>query len=280
MSRKPIRIAVWTLIAVFAVGLFPGKSDACEWLDRLMPWNWCRDNSAVAATTYCPPYVPATTAVAAAPAACTTCATCMYVPQTCYRTAYQTVPVTSCCPTVCCDPCTGCACTTYQPVTSYVRQAQLVPYTTYQAVYSAAPCTTCAPCTSCAPAVTTAAPVSSGCCGATTPYYSPPAAAPSSNIPPTPAPVLGTGTSTLTTPGTNSDPAPRRSYQFPKETNGTETRFKPVPTEEPKSGTSAPPALIGPTSNTAMLGARQAAYVTPISNPVVSNSSGWRASRD
>jgi len=54
--------------------------------------------------------------------------TCRYVPQTCYRTVYQTVPVT-----------------TYRPVTTYCRKAALVPYTTYRLVSYRA----CDPCARC-----------------------------------------------------------------------------------------------------------------------------------
>lgn len=274
MAKNRIRLIAWVFSPLLAVALAPGESGACEWLDNLMPWNWCRNNDTVAAsTTYCPPYAPVAAPAVAAPASCTTCS---YIPQTFYRTAYQTVPVTSCCPVVTCDPCTGCPCTAYQPVTSMVRQARLVPYTTYQAVYAADPCTSCAP-------VATAAPASSDCCGSTTPYYAPSQAAPAtpipaSPIPATPTPALDSGAAPTTQ---MNDPAgTRRSYQLPADANPPETRFKPpVPTEEEKAEPTAP-ALIGPTSNTAMLGARQAAYLQPISSARVSTSDGWRASRD
>ena len=275
MSKRRTRIVACSLLAASTVMFLPAESRACEWLDRLMPWNWCRNDSAVAATTYCPPCTPVAQAVAT-PAACTTCS---YIPQTCYRTAYANVPVTSCRPVISCDPCTGCPCTAYQPVTSYVRQAQLVPYTIYQPVYSAAPS---APCTSCAPAVTTAAPASSSCCGSPPPYYSPsPSTAPASPIPATPTPTLGSGSvAPSTAPAAPSSPG-TRSYRVPETTNPTE-RLKPVPTEETTPKSSTPPSLTPPirsTGNTAMRATRQAAYVTPVSSPRVSDS-GWRASRD
>src|SRR3569623_2145101 len=53
-----------------------------------------------------------------------------YVPQTCYRTQYVTVPVTTYRPTTGCDPCTGCPIPTMRPVVSYVQPARLVPSTT------------------------------------------------------------------------------------------------------------------------------------------------------
>lgn len=64
-----------------------------------------------------------------------------YVPQTCYRTQYVTVPMTTYRPATGCDPCTGCPVTTMRPVIAYVQQARLVPYTTYRAVLtSGSPC--------------------------------------------------------------------------------------------------------------------------------------------
>jgi hypothetical protein len=59
-----------------------------------------------------------------------------YLPQTCYRTQYVTVPVTTYRPVTGRDPCTGCPVTCMRPATTYVQQARLVPYTTYRAVLS------------------------------------------------------------------------------------------------------------------------------------------------
>ena len=87
----------------------------------------------------------------AAPAlACNACNPCgvqqtvSYVPQTCYRTQYVTVPVTTCRPVLSCNPCGGCPVTTMRPVVTNVQKAVLVPYTTYRLVYSNA-VQTCAP---------------------------------------------------------------------------------------------------------------------------------------
>jgi hypothetical protein len=177
-KTRKILLICCTVTVILMVA--PSTSQACEFLDRLMPWNWgCCGGGAAAPATYAPAYsvqYPVQT--------------CNYVPQTCYRTVMRTVPTTVCQPVSCCDPCTGCMTTSYRPVTSYVRSAQLVPYTTYRPVWStsycspcATPCaTTCATdcgtacgtacgpttyaspssgCTSCAPAATTTAPPAS-----------------------------------------------------------------------------------------------------------------------
>lgn len=57
-----------------------------------------------------------------------------YVPETTYRTQYQTVPVTTYKPSSEIDPCTGCPRECMQPVTQYVQQAVNVPVTQYRAV--------------------------------------------------------------------------------------------------------------------------------------------------
>ena len=129
----------------------------------------------------------------AAPAAADPCCsppqvsqTVNYVPQTCYRTQYVSVPVTTYRPVVGRDPCTGCPVTCMRPATTYVQQARLIPYTTYRMVlsnpccgaastvgytarYSAgvsyAPAASCGGCSGAAPPITYAAPAAS------TPYY-------------------------------------------------------------------------------------------------------------
>jgi hypothetical protein len=142
-----------------------------------------------------------------------------YVPQTCYRTQYVTVPVTTYRPSTGCDPCTGCPITTMRPVVSYVQQARMVPYTTYRAVVTSG----CSPCGGAvtagyAPVASYAAPASScsGCSAAAAPasmpYYNsapmsvaPSAAAPLSSAPagsstigaPTLAPGVSPGTSSF-----------------------------------------------------------------------------------
>ncbi len=79
---------------------------------------------------------------------------CAYVPQTCYRTVYSPVPVTTCQAVRTCDPCTGCPVTTFRPITTYAYRPVLVPYTTYRVVCSS-------PCNSCC-----AAPACGSCCAA------------------------------------------------------------------------------------------------------------------
>lgn len=59
-----------------------------------------------------------------------------YVPETCYRTEYQCVPVTCCRPIQEIDPCTGCVTECMQQETNYVQKAVNVPYTQYRAVYT------------------------------------------------------------------------------------------------------------------------------------------------
>lgn len=161
----------------------PAESHAIfHWLSRC-----CGNNNATPTYGAAPLY-------SAAPAAADPCAppqitqTVNYVPQTCYRTQYINVPVTTYQPVVSRDPCTGCPVTCCRPSTSYVRQAQLVPYTTYRRVLTNACCgggattvtagyaglfrgavsypatTSCSGCSAAAPA--TYAPA------ATTPYYS------------------------------------------------------------------------------------------------------------
>lgn len=111
-----------------------------------------------------------------------------YVPQTCYRTQYVTVPVTTYRPATGCDPCTGFPVTTMRPAICYVQQARLVPYTTYRAVLTSTS-------GGCAPVYGAAAYApAAGCSGcsaapAMQPYYNaaPAAAAPLGSAPLSPA---------------------------------------------------------------------------------------------
>lgn len=126
-------LAAATMASILAV---PAESHAIfHWLSRCCGGN----------TT---PTYGAAPLYSAAPAAADPCAppqvtqTASYVPQTCYRTQYVNVPMTTYRPVVSRDPCTGCPVTCLRPTTSYVQQAQLVPYTTYRRVLSN-PC--CAP---------------------------------------------------------------------------------------------------------------------------------------
>lgn len=139
--KKTIRsLAIVTLaVAVLATTAIPAQ--ACEFLDNLCPWNWGRSNECVA-TTYAPPFTPvAAPAVACCPTVSSyaVARTACYVPQTCYQTAYRTIPMTSYQAFNTCDPCTGCPVTTLRPVVTYRRAAQLVPYTTYRMVWQNTP---------------------------------------------------------------------------------------------------------------------------------------------
>ncbi len=121
-----------TLGLIVAIVVGPAvESQACFGLFR----RWCEryysQSPAVVAQPACAPQVV------------------NYVPQTCYRTQYCSVPVTTYRPQTAFDPCTNCPVSCMRPVTTYVTQARMVPYTTYRLQYSN-PCNTCA-----APATTT-----------------------------------------------------------------------------------------------------------------------------
>src|SRR5580700_5718366 len=64
---------------------------------------------------------PAAPALASNP--CGVQQTVSYVPQTCYRTQYIDVPVTTFRPAVSCNPCGGCPITTMRPVVTNVQKA-------------------------------------------------------------------------------------------------------------------------------------------------------------
>ncbi|HWB13615.1 MAG TPA: hypothetical protein VG826_30600 [Pirellulales bacterium] len=107
-----------------------------------------------------------------------------YVPQTCYRTQYVTVPVTTYRPVAGRDPCTGCPVTCMRPATTYVQQARMIPYTTYRMVLSNPCCgattaytagyagVTYAPAASCSGCSGSTAPITYAGPATTTPYYS------------------------------------------------------------------------------------------------------------
>ncbi|HET6881195.1 MAG TPA: hypothetical protein VFI31_13630, partial [Pirellulales bacterium] len=128
MNRRMIRMGLSAATLVAAVVAVPAESHAIfHWFSRCC-----------GGTT--PTY--GTTPLYGAPAADPCCAppqvtqTASYVPQTCYRTQYVNVPVTTYRPIQGRDPCTGCPVTCMRPTTTVVQQAQLVPYTTYRMVLS------------------------------------------------------------------------------------------------------------------------------------------------
>ncbi|MEC8338211.1 MAG: hypothetical protein VXZ84_08730, partial [Planctomycetota bacterium] len=127
--------------------------------DRLMRrWNrfWARNEPAPMAQPIAMTVGYGSTCSPCATSCATTCykpqQSCRYVPQTCYRTEYCNVPVTTYRPVTTCDPCTGCTTTCMKPCTTYQRQARQVPYTAYRMVCETryAPVVSCQP-ASCAP---------------------------------------------------------------------------------------------------------------------------------
>jgi hypothetical protein len=159
-----------------------------------------------------------------------------YVPQTCYRTQYVSVPVTTYRPVTGRDPCTGCPVTCLRPATTIVQQARLVPYTTYRMVLSNPCCgaaTTAAYAPSYAPSIGyTPAASCGGCSGAAAPmtYAQPAASAPyygsaaaSSTIISSPAADAAASAPTLAAPpagsaGTPTFAAPRQKAEKPIQT--------------------------------------------------------------
>ncbi len=268
-------------------------SYACKCLDCLCPWNWF--GGAGSATTYAPPYSPVTTvAPAYTPAsACSPCAatcspcasacgpsvacyepcatrTCCYVPQTCYRTVYRMVPVTTCQALRSCDFCSGCPVTSYRPVTTYQRCAQLIPYTTYRAVWSN-------------PCVTSYAPCATSCpIGGTTSVVSPAA-----SLQPLPSNGLGTKTfaappSPSSTPGAATTPG-IRSQEKPILDPG----MKPIPEPDIQPNSLRRSAPVGPSDQTASRRARRVVYlgaaptakrVTQQTGPI--DFGGWKSARN
>ena len=275
MSCAKLRGLLMTAIAGGTLLLAPSESQACRCLDWLCPWNWGRGS--MASTTYAPPYAPSYSTAsytAAAPR------TCCYVPQTCYRTVYRSVPMTTCQPVVSRDPCTGCPVTCYRPMTTTVRRACLVPYTTYRLVWSN-PCATTV--SACAPVATSVSPCSA--CGpatsTTVPYYRPSTSSPATTGSPADlAPTLpGSSSGNPTEPVT-----PQRTFrQKPVPEPETEMKLNPIPDTETKSIRA--PRLIDPDSRSAAAPIRQAMFYRSVSRPsqpatTQASSGGWRASRD
>ena len=263
---KMRRILVVCCAAATLLLLVPATTQACECLDWLMPWNWCRGSSATA-STYAPAYsvqYPVATQ------------TCSYVPQTSYRTVMRTVPTTVYRPTSYCDPCTGCATTCYSPITSYVRSAQLVPYTTYTPVWTSS-CgpTSCNPCgttscgTTCGSEYTT---TTSGCNSCGTPAASPTLV---------PTPVQGTITQPADTgAGTVQPTLPKTTPEPPYKVD---KPIKPVPEPEIRGSSTSGPQLGSPSfDRTTARPVRQATYQA-VSHKAADAASrfeygGWRAS--
>ena len=264
-NLKMRRTLVVCLAAATVLLIVPATSQGCEFLDRLMPWNWCSGSNAAA--TYAPAYA------AQYPVATQTCC---YVPQTSYRTVMRTVPATVYRPTTCCDPCTGCATTCYSPVTSYVRSAQLVPYTTYTPVWTTtcSPCgPTCDPCGSacntCTSCTTT---VTNGCSSCATPAVS----TPSSTLVPTPMQESNQPSNS----GTQQPTLPKSSPAQPYKQN---KPIPPVPQDEIRESSMGAPQLNGPSfDRVTARPVRQATYQTVSYKDTDitprADYGGWRAS--
>lgn len=166
-----------------------------------------------------------------------------YVPQTCYRTQYVNVPVTTYRPFLTRDACTGCPVTAMRPTITYVQQARRVPYTTYRAIVTSGPAvaTSYAPvysapasgCSSCS-AAPAAAPIATA--PAAQPYYNsaPLSAAPSSSNGtgvPTLAPNISPGVSNFQRPIISSPPSNATSPSG----SSSDLRQKPIVVPGPES---------------------------------------------
>ena len=149
MLSLKTRIAAVLCGATLVVVGSPAASYAI--FDWLCPWSKKQQTTD---TTYVPPFsgrpaawAPRSGAATVAPATpevppvvVTMPGTCCYVPQTCYRTVYGKVPVTSYMPVTCYDPCSGCPQVTYRPVTTWSYRAMLQPYSTDRVVYTIPGC--------------------------------------------------------------------------------------------------------------------------------------------
>lgn len=258
-SRRTHRVAMAFGAAVVMLAL-PAKLQACACLDRLFGWG-----RAPALTTYRAPYVPS----AAVPASSTVSVptalqTCRYVPQTCYRTVYRRVPVTTYRAVAGYDPCTGCPTTSCLPVTTWARVAHLVPYTTYRLAYTpVAPPVSYGPCAPYGTAVVSGLGTSSICPSGTC------------------APAITSGTPYLgpsgSTPPSLKSTAPQPTFE--QEENGSTESLKPVP--DPEIDSTGMPRLIDPHSRTTSQPVpRPSRFHLIASPPAPINDGGWRASRD
>jgi hypothetical protein len=281
MLHQKTRCAVIACGVAAALLATPAESRACcGWLSG--GWG--------ARTTYMAPYyAPAYAPVYSAPActscgpqtyapmysapACGSCApqTVRYVPQTCYRTVYRQVPVTTCSACACSDPCTGCPVTYYRPVTSWTLQATLVPYTTYRIVYDpCSPCVSYDSCWSCGPSVGTTLGAGGACCA-------PGTGVPAGSVPysGSPSPTNGQVPSTSPAPETF-----KKGSEPPSET------LKPTP--DPSTSSNPGPNLTDPSSRTTFRPMRQAVGYRLIASPpkpaldhaAQIDDGGWRAAKD
>jgi len=250
MAYHKVRGLVMGLGVAAMLLAMPAETEACGWLDRL--FGGCCGGTSCAAPCAAPAYTPPTVT---------------YMPQTCYRTVYRAVPVTTCQPVTTCDPCTGCPMTCFRPVRSWTCQAQLVPYTTYRLVYSN-PCSPCGTSVGVSAASYTSVPGCPSCTvggSSVVPYSSRPSLPETSPL--------------------KSEPLPKTFKEEPK--SSTET-LKPIPDVDTKLNSMPAPKLIDPDNRTTLRPVRQAAHYRLISSPprpaslqsVPSGGVVWRASSD
>ena len=269
------RIRGLMIVGSVAIALLatPTESKACAFFDCLFGRS---AGAAYAPPAYSMPVAPQMYAPTYAPQ-CSPCVpqTCQYVPQTCYRTVYQNVPVTTYRPMVGQDPCTGCPVTSYLPVTAVMRQTQLVPYTTYRVVYAnpVAQCGVSSSCSTCGPAGCAAygsAVSGSGCSScqtgtavsSATPYYdSAPATVP------TPAPATAPASAT---PSLENTPAQKTFQQ--ESQKAVEQPITPIPQSGATLNSTSTPTLIDPDNHTTWRTVRPISYEAPVDD------GGWRAS--
>lgn len=305
MNTYTVRRVVAACAVAGSMLIVPAESQA------IFHWFGCGGcgGGTTAYRPYTAAYAPYYAGYAPAPACspCNTCSpcgqTCNYVPQTCYRTVYQQVPVTACQPVVACDPC-GNQVTTMRPIVTYQTQARLVPYTTYRPVYAPAPCATggCATggCASgtCGTGVSYASPVStSGCSTCSTPTYSTPISSPTYTTPSpsyssAPAATLGAPGSTVPSLGPapsqpSSESTNPRTYRDDSGVTDPESRLRPIPDTqnqniEPsnkKTNSTLTPRLLGPDDRTTYRPLKRTATVIPVSSEEIEENDGWRAAR-
>ena len=222
--------------------------------------------------------------------ACNTCSpcqqTCNYVPQTCYRTVYQQVPVTACQPVSGCDSC-GNQVTAMRPVVTYQTQARLVPYTTYRQVYtptvSYAPapvscatgncgrsnCSTCGT-TSSTPAYTNPAPnyapapITQGVPGSAPPSLAPPLTPPAAE---TQVPQTFRDDSGVTDPESRLRVTPEASHQNSFESSNRSTN------------STLTPRLLNSDDRTTYRPMKRSVTVIPVAAEEDVDNDGWRAAR-
>ena len=226
-----------------------------------------------------------------------------YVPQTCYRTVYTQVPVTTMRPVTTTDPCTGCPVTCMRPETTYCQKAQVVPYTTYRQVVTNVPVNPC-----CAPATAPAATYyqpgvvsqpAANCCApaATQPYVAP---GPASSSPTFSAPITPQADPGVV-PSTSVPSLPPGQFgsQQTFQQSGAPRTFAPDPSLKPipsasgsaQAPTNGAPRLLDPNDRTTMRVTPRSWAISPAvmqsaeipaaadQRPAATDSDGWHAAR-